>query len=330
VTSGRRPVSQSYFSNKRGLPVKQTAVHLAIASALALGAAGTAQANFKGIAINQIENFTLTSDGTFNVVNSFLGSTAQATWGANSENNGVVNPPYDPEVADCGPSGCNFGAPENAFVQLAGPEPFVGQNWARGDAVIFEPDILNGGAASNVAEVVAAPGTTTPVPGQPSANGVNTLDAQFDLTLSGDQTLTFNFDSEIFMEVWTADESAKGESIVRSALGFDITFTRNSTGDQFTWSPDGEDLNSPDFIDTSDPFSLNQGLVSFNGVGNDTIDEGPSRFMASIFLPGDDYTLAITMTESATGRQVPVPATIALIGAGLLGLSIVRRRRFQG
>jgi hypothetical protein len=111
---------------------------------------------------------------------------------------------------------------------------------------------------------------------------------------------------------------------------FDITFTRNSTGDQFTWSPDGEDLNSPDFIDTSDPFSLNQGLVSFNGVGNDTIDEGPSRFMASIFLPGDDYTLAITMTESATGRQVPVPATIALIGAGLLGLSIVRRRRFQG
>lgn len=329
--------------------MRKSAIRLAVAGALLVGASGAAQANFKGIAVNEISNFTFTSTSggalIFNPAAASLTSSSFAQWGDDVESN--ASPGGDPEMADCGPAGCdvlpaawensagNLGGnpnPAGKFEanndQLAGPQPYVGQAWARGDALIVNPNILTGGQAANVAEVVSGPGISTPFPVQ--ANGVNSLNGTFQLEETA--VLQFAFFASTFLEVWTPVGDTLSE--VEADIEFNIAISDLAGGGGaaaivFNWSPDGVDGGIFGGTDAGgDPFSLNTSLFSTAGIVNVSAYEAPDQFRATLTLGPGIYSLAITMREAAQGQQkIPVPATLALLGAGLFGIGAVRRRR---
>ena len=309
----------------------RNAVHVAVVGALMLGAAGGAQANFKGIAISEISNFSFTGTNPITLLATpTITAVNTAIWGANTEVQFDSGPPapVDADVADCGPLGCNFGAPNNAFTQLA---DVLTDNWSRGDSFIPNINILGGtGASSVLSEVVAAPGVVTPIPVLSTSD--NGLDATFSFAVAQTTTVTFEFDADTFWEVLTPG----GNDISAVSSGFDFSISiQNAQGVQvFNWVPDGVPNNIPFGSDPGDPFTLNDDFFSQNGTGNTPTGGGSNSssllgsFLASVTLAPGNYALAISHSATADGSQEesPLPATVLLLGAGLFGIGVVRRR----
>jgi hypothetical protein len=308
------------------LGVLPAAVLMALAS-------GVAQAGFKGIAINDVFDFGIQGIAA-NEYTSFRTTTrASASWGPNSE----INPAsLDPEVADCGPAGCDIGLPENVFLQRGSIPPT--ESSARGDALIASTDIANGnGSAHNVAEVLAVPGVDTTLLGPPvvEADGRNSLDAQF--VLPEARTLTFSFNANPFLETWVDASDLAPPSAARASINFTISIVDPLTQVLvFQWNPDGVAGNALGGNDAVDEASLNRNLLAFPGDGVLRYDPAfnlcvaACAYLATVDLGAGQYNLAVTMIEQASGVQrpaVPLPATLGLIGAGIAGLGFTRRRR---
>lgn len=297
--------------------------------------ASTAQANFKGISINRITEFWF--NGITQFIEAETTSGAVAVWGAG---NGEMNfDRLDPEVADCGPSGCDVSLPENAFRQLVDVPPAPQVNWARGDAQIINPNVLIGeGAASNVAEVYSAPGVETPYP--VLAEGNNTLEGSF---LGTGDDITFSFLADPFIEVWVSPMDNPG-SYSTANLTFEISINDAVTGDLvFNWAPNGMTALGTGGIlggiASSDPFSLNTGLTAFTGEQAVYSRCDPNNPNSNCFFEasatglgsGSRYNFEVAMVEFAQGAQkVPLPPTLVLMGVGLLGFGVVSRRRLLG
>jgi hypothetical protein len=234
----------------------------------------------------------------------------------------------DPEVADCGPGGCDIGLPENDYSPLVDPFPpaseTVSSSWARGDAIISSIDLTAGGAASNIGEVAAQDGVIVPASEPVSAEATNRLDGT--LTVAADGTpISFSFDSATFLAVWSTDESP-AVATVSADLEFNISVSQGGVR-FFNWAPTGAGAAFGGTV-LSEPFSLNAGESTVNGNNNvKFVDSG--NFEATTTLDAGTYSISITMKESAEGSQtaVPVPAPLALLGAGLAAISFTRRRK---
>ena len=310
------------------VPLRRAVLPTAVLMVLASGAA---QASFKGIAINDVFSFGIAGIAANEYTSFGVTSRASATWGPNSE----INPAsLDPEVADCGPAGCDIGLPENVFAQRGTIPPV--ENSARGDALIDSTDIANGnGAAYNVAEVLSVPGydTTVLVPPVVEADGRNSLDAQFALPEA--RELTFSFSAIPFLETWVDPTDNDPPSTVRASINFTISIIDPTTGNLvFEWNPDGVPNNANGGTDSIDDATLNRNLVAFPGDGVLSYDPAfntcaaACQYLATVQLEPGQYNLAISMIEQASGVQsVPLPATLGLLGAGIAGLGFGRRRR---
>lgn len=320
---------------------------------LVFGLFATAHANVTSYAVSWDNIY----NGFFTFTSSPIGAiTPSDTTEASASINGVGSvsqigpvstaPPIGPvQVALGTPTPSSFGN----MTQL-GIRP---TNYSVGQAEIVSnqnfPTNTVGIQAVNKAEsnVVAPPTTTAGAEG----HNFSTTAVTFNVTLPVGTVITFKANAAPYMDV---NVSTSGGSIVglpttvaQAALSAVLTI---SLGNQevFRWAPDGSAGGITGGSEDLDPFTLNNTISQKTGAGDTPYDPTtlggaivgafnptPVVPVANLFqahtnsLAAGEYTVTLQMTESTavTAATVPEPGTLLLVGAGLLSLVAISRRK---
>ncbi|BAN36796.1 hypothetical protein SCD_n02997 [Sulfuricella denitrificans skB26] len=321
--------------------------------ACGIGVSGQAQANAYATVTNNISNgfviglFDGQSVGagipgifTFGTPSS-LSSSAATLNGSGSAGSSVTPPPDAP--ASNGTGSNPFRTNEmvtttgagNTYYNLFGQ---LGTNYSSGDAKVVTEQSITGTPieARNMAE------SNVEYSGFGDADGRNISSTSVSLGIqlgsdcaSHDCRISFSFLADPYI-LASLDALAKAGSVARGTLSMTITLTK--VGDlvpTFVWAPNGvvgdgiaggteladaENLNlTREVLTGGDPDAVHSGPYA-----NDTFG-GYSAYTNA--LSTGAYTLSLSMIEKTDVKRVPEPATLGLLGLGLLGAAFARRRK---
>ncbi|SHG74978.1 EDSAP-1 family PEP-CTERM protein [Massilia sp. CF038] len=307
--------------------VRKTLILSAALATFCVGLAGPAKADAFAQSILTINNFRLLqADGT-----AFAPSDFDVLDGVNSAHaraslNGVsaVATPQDfsilsglnPDVAHQFVGLPNPPRPENSFTPFPSPPALPG-TFGYADQNLTGSALTIGGAPAGASAQTRADAS---LQSDGSASGDSDVGTSttFSFTLGSAGTMSFAFDATPFTQAYTTDGTATN-AIAR--LSWSLNIVNQTTGEIVYVFQPGE-LNGEANASRTGTFP---GLTTYN--------PGTLSFSATspLLNATDVYQLTIQHNTLANALQstvaVPEPATLAIFGLGLLGMTAFKRRR---
>ncbi|MES2317113.1 MAG: EDSAP-1 family PEP-CTERM protein [Pseudomonadota bacterium] len=305
---------------------RKSLIMSATVASLCLAMVSNARADAFAQSILTISNFRLLhANGTaftpanFDILDGVNSAHARASL------NGVssVAPPQDisilsglnPDVAHQFVGLPNPPRPENNFTPFPTP-PAVPGTFGYADQFLTGSALAIGATPAGATAQTRADASLQ-VPGQASGDSDVGTSTTFSFTLGTDETMTFAFDATPFTQVYTTAGPATN-AIAR--LSWSLNIVNQSTGEVVYVFQPGE-LNGTANASRTGTFpgltTYNPGMLSFSAT-------------SPLLNNFDVYQLTIqhnTLANALQAAAIPEPATLALFGLGLLGMSAFKRRR---
>lgn len=323
--------------------IKKSLLATAAALALGLGAMGSAQADTYATSVLQIENFRLLkgvggaefTSGDFSVLSGTNDAhvTAQLNALFNADAGSVPVPGPGPSLGQVCAGACP--GPVGGFTvpTLPGPPGVPAGTYAKtfptasnygSAAQTLDGTIIDTGAGPYTgadARTRADAGTTTNMNTASGNSDVGTS-TTFQFALEEDSQMTFDF----YAIAYTDAAVSPGSSPTANANA------------RLSWSVNIVDTTDGSIVFSFAPGDLNQ--LSLRSATDDNPGTSPYEFYGHFGDAGDgstaagllaDRTYQLTIQHNTLAnvlqQEVPEPATLAIIAAGLLSMSLVSRRR---